>query len=320
MCSHPQSSPPRSRPVTLRHRHADGFRIGSANGAEDNGPGDAGLSGFLRSLLSGIPWSESAEAEELFTLARPRGKSIAVLNANGRTQISGEDRKDIEVKVLKQARAESAEAARAMLKAIRVASRDDLGSLELELEIPSKWNRHGSANVELRVPRNLEVVVIAANGRVSLEGMRGRIRARSSNGSVSLSDVIGDLKVFTSNAKICCASTCGRLVARSSNGKIEVGRHSGSLDASTSNGLIRANLERLGREGVVLATSNGRIVLELPEEVDAEVDVRVDNGIIRNSRHLDSETRVATGRIRGRLGKGGTQIKLRTSNGTISLR
>ena len=70
----------------------------------------------------------------------------------------------------------------------------------------------------------------------------------------------------------------------------------------------------------MLATSNGRIVLELPEEVDAEVDVRVDNGIIRNSRHLDSETRVATSRIRGRLGKGGTQIKLRTSNSTISLR
>ena len=73
--------------------------------------------------------------------------------------------------------AESAEAARAMVEAIRVVSHHDLGSLELEVEIPSKWNRHGSANLELRVPRDLEVVVIAANGRVSLEGMRGRIRA-----------------------------------------------------------------------------------------------------------------------------------------------
>jgi hypothetical protein len=308
------------RLVTLRHWHANGCESGSANGAENHEPGDTGLSGFLRSLLSGIPWSESAVGEDLFTLARPRGKSIAVLNANGRTQINGEDRNNIEVKVLKQARAESAEAARAMVETIRVVSHEGVGSLELEVEIPSKWNRHGSANVELRVPRDLEVAVTAANGRVSLEGMRGRICARSSNGSVSVCDVIGDLKVFTSNAKICCASTCGRLVARSSNGKIEVGRHSGSLDASTSNGLIRASLEQLGREGVMLATSNGRIVLELPEEVDAEVDVRVDNGIIRNARDLDSQTRVATGRIRGRLGRGGTQTKLRTSNGTISLR
>jgi len=99
-----------------------------------------------------------------------------------------------------------------------------------------------------------------------------------------------------------------------------VDRHCGSIDASTSNGLIRAALEEVGKGGVQLATSNGRIVLELPEEVDADVDIRVDNGVIRNDRPLCQCFREKDGQIRGRLGSGGSLIKLRTSNGAISLR
>ena len=92
------------------------------------------------------------------------------------------------------------------------------------------------------------------------------------------------------------------------------------MDASTSNGVVNASLAQIGDEGVVLATSNGRIVLELPEEVDADVDIRVENGVIRTSRDLDPQTREPNGRIRGTLGRGGPLIKLRTSNGTITLR
>ncbi len=80
----------------------------------------------------------------------------------------------------------------------------------------------------------------------------------------------------------------------------------------------RGALADLG-SGVSLATSSGRIVVELPTDVDA--DVRVENGAIRNQLAVDSAGGDSReGRLRGRLGKGGVPIKLRTSNGTISLR
>ena len=72
-------------------------------------------------------------------------------------------------------------------------------------------------------------------------------------------------------------------------------------------------------QGVQLATSNGRIVLDLPEHVDADVDIRVDNGVIRNDRELCPKGRETDGRVAGRLGLGGKLIKLRTSNGSVSL-
>jgi DUF4097 and DUF4098 domain-containing protein YvlB len=152
-----------------------------------------------------------------------------------------------------------------------------------------------------------------------VEGIHGPVRARSTNGSAKVIDVIGDVEVATSNAKIRCAGTRGHLTVRSSNGRIEIEGHRGSLDASTSNGLIRAELEGVDPGGIQLATSNGRIVLGLPEGIDADVDFRVDNGTIRNDRSLDHTTRETHGCVLGRLGTGGLPIKLRTSNGSISV-
>ena len=140
-------------------------------------------------------------------------------------------------------------------------------------------------------------------------------------------EVHGDIDVTTANAKVACRSTCGHLRARSSNGKIEVGAHEGSVDASTSNGVIKASLDALGEAGVSLTTSNGRIALELPDAPDADVDIHVENGHIRNDLALALDDPDLVGnpndsvdRVCGRVGRGGTPIRLRTSNGTVSLR
>jgi len=279
-----------------------------------------GFSGFVRSLLAGIPWSEHAEGVEELRFETPGHRVLRLHNANGRTRVIGEDRSDIEVVVSKTARAESSEAANRLLDEIRLTSKEVEDRLDLEIEIPRRWNRRGCANVEIRLPRKMQIEIASINGRIEIDGLRARVRARSSNGSACVRDVVGNIDVITSNAKVCCSGTCGILTARSSNGKIEIEQHRGSIDASTSNGLIRASLETLGKRGVQLATSNGRIVLELPEEVDADIDIRIDNGIIRSDRTLVPANRESTGRLSGRLGSGGTQVKLRTSNGSISLR
>ena len=279
-----------------------------------------GFGSFLRTLLTGIPWSERAESEEQFRLDSPASGVLRLHNANGRIRIIGDDRNDIDVVATKHVRAESTDAAKRLLEEIRLISGVVGDALELEVDIPKRWNRRGYINLELLVPHGVSVEVSASNGKVIVENLRGAVRARSSNGSVEVTDVIGDVEISTSNARVSCSCTCGRLVARSSNGKIELRGHRGSVDASTSNGLIRASMEELGKEGVCLATSNGRILLELPEDVDGEVDIRVDNGIIRNDRSLCKNVRESNGAVRGRLGNGGAPIKLRTSNGSISLR
>jgi len=54
--------------------------------------------------------------------------------------------------------------------------------------------------------------------------------------------------------------------------------------------------------------------------VDGDVDIRVDNGVIRSAREFPQSARERSGRLRGTLGQGGAPIRLRASNGAISLR
>jgi hypothetical protein len=280
---------------------------------------EGGFSSMLRGILSRVPWSERAEIEEVVEIDRPPGGVFRVHNSNGRTRITGEERDDIRVTIAKSARAESEEAAEQLLEDIRLVFTDTPEGLDLDIEVPRKWNRRGCANLCIQLPRDMDVWVAAANGRVSVEGIHGRVRARSTNGSTCVSDIVGDVEVATTNAKVSCTCICGKLAARSSNGKIEIERHRGAVDASTSNGLIKASLEGALEGGIQLATSNGRIVLDLPDAVNADVDMRVDNGIIRNDRPLARTVRESNGRIVGQLGSGGALIKLRTSNGSISV-
>ncbi len=280
-----------------------------------------GFFGFLRALLSGLPWSERAEETETLHFAAPPGGALHIDNSNGATEIVGEERSDIELVAHKTARAESPEAAQRLARAIRVLHREDAaGGLEIEIDTPGRWNRRGRADLVLRIPRATRVAVTASNGRICLSGLRAGVSLHSSNGPVRVNDVIGDVEIHTSNAKVRTECTCGKLLARTSFGKIDLCEHRGSVDAATSNGTIRCVLEELGKEGVTLVTSNGRIALELPAECDCDVDVRVDNGVIRNGREVPSTGPQRSGRLHGVLGRGGVPIRLRASNGTVTIR
>ena len=289
---------------------------GGASGDEKRG-----LGGFLRSLLSGLPWHERAEADETLRLGSPPGGGIRVDNANGCTVVVGEDRADVEIRVHKAARGSSEAEAAQLAGSIRVLTREDAaGSLEVEVSLPGRWTHRGRADLEIHAPRSLRIQVTSSNGRVCLTGMRAAVRLHSSNGPVRVDDVVGDVEIHTSNARVHTHCTCGKLVARSSNGKMDLEEHRGSVDAATSNGMIHCNVEDLGKEGILLVTSNGRISLELPDDVDGDVDIRVDNGLIRALRDVGHSARENAGRLKGTLGRGGIPIRLRASNGTISLR
>ena len=296
---------------------------GHDHDGSESGPGrffGPGFGGILRSLFDRMPWSESATREESLIVPAPAGRAIRVHNANGKTRIVGEDRDDIEIRVQKSVRADCSDVATRLLDSIRVQSSAGAEVLEIEVQIPRRCSRHAVAHIELRVPRETRIGARSSNGKICLEGIDRDVRAHSSNGSISICEVNGDIDVTTANAKVACRCTHGHLRARSSNGKIELGGHRGSVDASTSNGIICCSLESVGEVGVQLTTSNGRIVLELPERLDADVDMRVENGLIRNDLDLEQQSGDENGWVRGRLGKGGCPIRLRTSNGTISIR
>ncbi len=305
-----------------RGHGADGRGHGAGgHGTGSGGKNGHGLGALLRSLFSGIPWREKAERSQTLRLPAPAAGAVQVENANGRTQVFGEERSDILVESTKRVRAENREQAEALLdRAVLHHKEDAEKGLALEVEMPGRWFQRGRADLAIRVPRGTAVSVTSSNGRIFLSGVHAAVTLRSSNGAVRVCDVVGDVEIFTSNAKVHTECTCGKLVARSSNGRIQLARHRGSVDASTSNGTIQCVLHELNEQGCQLVTSNGRITLELPGDVDGELDVRVDNGLIRTMRDFKCAIRERSGRLKATLGRGGAPIRLRASNGAVHLR
>jgi hypothetical protein len=287
---------------------------------EDTARRRPSVGGLLRTLFARIPWNESQTAEEISTVPAPPNETLTVRNTNGRTRVLGEDRPDIQIRVTKTVRADCEDVAARLMDSIKLHKTDSGDGLEVEVQLSRKSARHGLAHLELRVPRSTRVSVSSTNGKIHLEGLDRRIRARTSNGSVSIAHITGDIDVTTANAKVDCRLTEGHLRAQSSNGRIELNQHRGSVEAATSNGVIRASIETLAPKGLSLKTSNGRIALELPGRLDVDIDIQVENGHVRNDLELIEASCDEEGRMRGRIGQGGTPIRLRTSNGTVSLR
>lgn len=107
--------------------------------------------------------------------------------------------------------------------------------------------------------------------------------------------------------------------ASSVNGDIEIST-TGFAEARTVNGSIAAAMERYDLEaGLSFSTVNGSISLDLPNDVDADVDARWVNGRLEADLPLTVVGRASRRSAKGVLGAGGPELNLRTVNGSIHI-
>ena len=73
-----------------------------------------------------------------------------------------------------------------------------------------------------------------------------------------------------------------------------------------------------------ITTGDGGVTLYLPSGFGAELDAHTGDGTIRNDLDVEGGPEVERGEtrrtLRGKLGAGGKQIRVRTGDGTIRLR
>jgi hypothetical protein len=140
-------------------------------------------------------------------------------------------------------------------------------------------------------------------GEIHLRGARGRVEAVSVNEEVSLEDVEGDIYVETTNGDISLENV-----------------RSESTRATTVNGDITYDGSIRGNGHYVFATHNGDLTVTVPENANATVSVSTYHGEFES----DFPVRL-TGTTRDRqfnftLGSGSARIELESFNGEIMLR
>jgi hypothetical protein len=224
------------------------------------------------------------------------GANVVLSNVNGRITIGSWDQPRVRVVAIKEVEGDRDEVKRALAD-LRVEMQPRDGGLVVATHYPKQesgivslfgWLTGDHIDAEVRydvtVPRSMNVDI------------------SNTNGAIHLSDVSGKLELDTTN------------------GKIEVTRCAGSLDASTTNGSIHAELVRIAKgQPLRFETTNGRIEVTVPANVGAEVDASTTNGSISTDLPV-ATTRTSSNSLRGTINGGGTQIRLRTTNGGIAIR
>jgi DUF4097 and DUF4098 domain-containing protein YvlB len=210
---------------------------------------------------------------------------ISLENINGPVHITAWDQNEVKLDAVKRAHSQE----RLKEAQIRVDASQDEISITTKYPEHENWDRddhHNPASVEytLSVPRNVRLDEIKLiNGALDITGVGGEVHASCIN---------------------------GKLIAHGLSGRAEL---------ATINGKLDATFERMAQP-LELSSVNGSVDLTLPSDAKANIEATTVHGGIENDFGLHSNDHRFVGHdLRGELGGGGTEVRLRNVNGRIEI-
>jgi len=164
------------------------------------------------------------------------------------------------------------------------------------------------------------LIARTSNAKLEAKDILGNADLRTSNGRIDAKNVKGKADVATSNGSIVAENIEGDLTGHTSNGRLDIYKVSGAIDLATSNGSIKASDLNGGGRGISLTTSNGSIDVTLgnAEGMLEATTNRDERSISIEIPDVQSAKEGST--TRAKIGNGGQPIRLKTSNGKITVR
>ena len=203
---------------------------------------------------------------------------------NGGISVEGWDRNEIRVRAIVQTSSRDDSNARNLASQVQVQT----GGGRVYATGPESLRRQSwSVSYRINVPRKNDLDLRANNGGITINGVTGNMRFDTTNGGVRLNEV------------------------------------GGRVNGETRNGGLNVTLSgsRWDGDGLDVETSNGGVNLLIPDGYNAELETRTVNGGLR----IDFPITVQ-GELTGRqglsttLGSGGPLVRVRTTNGGVTIR
>ena len=140
---------------------------------------------------------------------------------------------------------------------------------------------------------------------------------RAHNGGISISDVRGEIEFRTQNGGVHLEG----FEFRTQNGGVHLEGLEGNVRGRTQNGGLRVELEGDRWEGSALdvETQNGGVTIDVPQGYSAEFETGTVNGGIDLAFPIMVSGRLRS-TIRTTLGDGGPLVRVKTTNGGVTVR
>jgi DUF4097 and DUF4098 domain-containing protein YvlB len=266
--------------------------------------------------------NEIVRDEKRFTIKGT--PSVHVATFDGSIHIQSWDKAEVLVEIEKRGPTREA------VDALEVKSSQDGDTIEVEVKKPQSTFRvvgmrlSPTARLTVWLPKRADVKARSGDGSIAIEHVNGRIELHTGDGSIRANDIAGELTLNTGDGSVTVDDAEGRLALDTGDGGVNVSGKLSGVRLHTGDGSIvyRAQPGTAMSEDWDITTGDGGVSLYLPSDFGAELDAHTGDGAIRNdltvtpagSREGDRRT------VRGRLGNGGRQLRIRTGDGSIRLR
>jgi len=181
-----------------------------------------------------------------------------------------------------------------------------------------------SARLIVTLPAVSNVQARSGDGSIDIERVSGAIELRSGDGTIRGRQLVGDLKAHTGDGSIKLDDVSGALDVDTGDGSITVDGKLTSVRARTGDGsvTIHAASGSAAEADWTITTGDGAVVLEVPDGFSGELDAHTGDGrITMHEISLNNVTgQIGKSTVRGRLGSGGYAVRVRTGDGSITLR
>lgn len=183
-----------------------------------------------------------------------------------------------------------------------------------------------------------QLLVDVASASVSARGVRGALMVDAGSGDVEIADATGDLMLDTGSGEVRVSGAKGgrhnidtgsgsvnvtnmegdRIVIDVGSGDVNVrGLKASDVRLDSGSGSIDAELTGTVRD-LIVDTGSGDVTLRLPKDFGAEVEIDTGSGSIRSSFPVTTQE-LKSDALRGRIGNGGTRLRIDTGSGSVQL-
>jgi hypothetical protein len=217
---------------------------------------------------------------ELRELAVPATGELAVdADHNGSIRVSGDSRRDVQVRAKVQAWGDDEAEAERIARAVTIRS-DGV----LRADGPERGGGRGgwSVSYEVLAPREIDLDLRTYTGGIAVVDVRGELALQAHNGGITVDGAAGNVR------------------GRTTNGGVDV-----TLTGDTWDGA-----------GLDLTTTNGGVRLRVPENYSARLETRTVNGGVDIDFPVMVQGRVGR-EISTTLGDGGALVRAATTNGQV---
>ena len=274
------------------------------------------LAGMAMAWTLQAPATRAEEVVKSFTVAGHA--KVRVQTDDGGVRVSTGDIKQVEVRVTYKGYT--------LDKDLRVTTAQNGDSVEVVARTNNNWGwnwgvNHHELRVEVHMPKDADLDVTTGDGAVQADSIMGNLEIRTGDGSITVQGAKGNIRLQTGDGSIEGRGLDGRVEAMTGDGHVNVQGRFDSLNIKTGDGSVtaRANGGSKVQSAWNIRTGDGSVDLDLPGELQANIDASTNDGHISLDIPVTVEGTFSSSRINGKMNGGGTPIIVRTGDGSIHL-